>query len=156
MFRKKVYAPDPPTGIGAATEPPPMTGRPKHHYVDDPCLGGHRARWETTQTTPLSEEWTRAPAPPKARLDLLPHKALLEMARAMEEGAEKYGANDWMRKPHRASEDYAAALRHLMAWWTGTDKDPKSGVSPLAHALCRAAMLLETMERFPEKDDRPK
>ena len=50
----------------------------------------------------------------------------------------------------------AAAMRHIMAFNDGEDKDPESGLSHLAHAACCIMFLLEFEKTHPELDDRYK
>ncbi len=71
----------------------------------------------------------------KPQLTFLHPAALAEIARVMEFGAKKYARNNWLKGMGwlRLAD---AALRHLMAWSWGEDKDPESGLSHLAHAGC--------------------
>lgn len=89
----------------------------------------------------------------KARTDLLPVAALVEVSRVFEFGAGKYGEYNW--KGLSVSRLYGAALRHLFAWWRGQDDDDETGRSHLAHAACCVLMALEQMLDRREYDDRP-
>lgn len=89
----------------------------------------------------------------KAPLHLLSTTALLEVARVLEFGANKYSANNW-RDGFLWSRPTSAALRHILAWNSGEDVDPESGVSHLAHAMCCLMFLLEFEKTHPELDDR--
>jgi len=56
----------------------------------------------------------------KVRLDLLPALPLIAVARVFQFGAKKYGEYNYAEGDGlKASRLYAAALRHLFAWWTG-------------------------------------
>ncbi len=89
----------------------------------------------------------------KAPLHLLSTTALLEIARVLEFGANKYSANNW-RDGFLWSRPTSAALRHLLAWNDGEDLDPESGLSHLAHAACCLMFLLEFEKTHKELDDR--
>jgi hypothetical protein len=90
----------------------------------------------------------------KPRLGLLPKKALTETAKVLTFGAEKYDAHNW-RKGLEYSRLEDAALRHVFAWADGEDRDPESGLSHLAHALCCLMFLLEFVaEERHDLDDR--
>lgn len=69
-------------------------------------------------------------------------------------GAKKYGQHNW-RKGMDWSRVYAAAERHLHAWFDGQDKDPETGLSHLAHAMCCTMFLLHYIQTETGKDDRP-
>ena len=85
----------------------------------------------------------------KRRMDLIPHEALYAMADVLTFGAEKYDAHNW-RKGLEHSRLYAAAQRHLTAYWSGETMDPESGLNHLAHAMTDIAMILG----LPGHDDR--
>lgn len=54
---------------------------------------------------------------------MIPHEAERRIARRFEDGAKKYGANNW-RKGIPLSRFYDAIRRHLAAWALGkTDED---------------------------------
>lgn len=93
---------------------------------------------------------------PKARLSLLPWKALTLVADVLEFGADKYGdPYDWHRG-YDYSQKFSSCLRHLTAWWEGEDTDPESGKSHLAHAGCNVLFLLTwQLSGRTELDDRP-
>jgi len=91
----------------------------------------------------------------KAPLNLVPPPALLELAWAMKDGADKYGAYNWREKHVSASVYQAAALRHLLAWWQRHDTDASSGAHHLAHAMACCAILLDAMHHGVFNDDRP-
>lgn len=89
----------------------------------------------------------------KAPMTLLSREALEQIALVMEFGRQKYAAHNW-RQGFTWSRPLSAALRHLMAFNDGEDKDPESGLSHLAHAACCIMFLLEFEKTHPELDDR--
>ena len=90
----------------------------------------------------------------KPRMDLLDGHAIEQLARVLTFGAQKYDAHNW-RKGIGKSRLIAAALRHLFAYLRGEDRDPESGLSHVAHAMC-CCMFLVGLEHRPELDDRYK
>jgi hypothetical protein len=91
----------------------------------------------------------------KTRLDLLPFEALEEVGRVLTFGANDYGANNWT-KGCDWSRYLGACLRHVFSWASGEDKDPKSGLSHLAHAVC-CLLFLWSLQRWNRgTDDRVK
>jgi len=88
----------------------------------------------------------------KPRMDLLDAHAITQLAQVLTFGAQKYEAHNWRRGISK-SRLIAAALRHLFAYLGGEDKDPESGLSHVAHAMC-CAMFLLGLEHRPELDDR--
>jgi hypothetical protein len=95
----------------------------------------------------------------KPRLDLLPPDVLEGFAAVMTVGAKKYGDHNW-RSGMRWGRHYAAALRHLFAWWRGEDLDPETGLPHLDHAMCCIAFLRHyahgpRAKAYQQHDDRP-
>ena len=70
------------------------------------------------------------------RSDLLPPRALLEVARVLKAGSERYGVDAWRRIP--APEHLNHALTHLLALLAGDTTEPH-----LAHAACRLLFALD-------------
>lgn len=91
----------------------------------------------------------------KVPLDLLSSVALEEIAKVMAFGKKKYAAHNW-RGGLAWSRVIGAALRHVMAFNRGEDKDPETGLSHLAHAGCCILFLLEYEKTHRELDDRYK
>jgi hypothetical protein len=91
----------------------------------------------------------------KVPLSLLSTTALMEIAKVLEFGKEKYAADNW-RKGFMWRRTLDAALRHLLAFNDGEDKDPETGLSHLAHLGCNIMFLLEFEQTHPEMDDRYK
>lgn len=90
----------------------------------------------------------------KVRLDLVPPSLTLAAGRALTHGLLEYEENNW-RKGLLLSQLYASLQRHLLAFWSGEDLDPKSLLPHLDHAAARLAMLIELYEVYPELDNRP-
>ena len=77
----------------------------------------------------------------KLRWTLLPWKEVEDTVEVLEYGSQKYSDNNWMQvRPTRRYLD--AALRHLAAYAMGEKKDPETGFSHLAHAMCNLLYLL--------------
>lgn len=91
----------------------------------------------------------------KPRLELLSPIALTEIAKVMNFGSIKYADHNW-RNGFQWSRLLGAALRHILAFIGGEDKDPESGQSHLAHAGCCIMFLLEHEATHRDKDDRYK
>lgn len=66
----------------------------------------------------------------KVRLDLLPVKPLLDVGKVLTYGANKYSPRNWERG-FVWSRPYAAALRHLFAWFSGQTYIRKQGLTIL-------------------------
>lgn len=96
----------------------------------------------------------------EARFDLLPPAALDHVARHFGKGAAKYADRNW-EKGYDYGLSFAAAQRHLWAWWSGEDMDtdPAFGESPhLAAAGFHILALLhfaDDPDRYGQFDNRP-
>ena len=99
--------------------------------------------------SPLPAE---TPAPPnvlrklvegKLRHDCVPPIALVALAEAMQNGADKYGKFNWRSTGVSRANYYAAMMRHLLAWANGEEVAPDSGVSHLGHIMANCAILLD-------------
>ena len=78
----------------------------------------------------------------KPRWDLLPFGPVSEVVDVLTFGAAKYAPDNWQKVPDARARYFAAALRHLTAWWNGERADPETGLSHLAHASCCLLFLL--------------
>jgi len=90
----------------------------------------------------------------KIGVHLLPPDPLIEIARVLDFGANKYAAYNWT-KGIKWSRVFGATVRHLWAWFKGEDRDPESGLSHLAHAGCCILFLLQYEKTRRSFDDRP-
>jgi hypothetical protein len=92
----------------------------------------------------------------KAPWNLFPWEAAEEVAKVLQYGATKYAPRNW-EKGMQGSRLWSAALRHMIAYHSGQDRDPESGLLHLAQAACNLLFLLtyhlRGMDRF---DDRPR
>lgn len=91
----------------------------------------------------------------KNRLELLPFAALESVSKVLTLGAKKYDDHNWAKVPVW-SRYLGAATRHLFAWARGEDKDPETGESHLAHAVCCLLFLMELQRMGTSTDDRRK
>ena len=80
----------------------------------------------------------------KPMMSLVPPAALLEVAKVMTFGANKYSPSNWKHVDdlHRRYTD--AALRHINAYQRGEKLDDESGLLHMAHAICCLMFMLET------------
>jgi len=69
------------------------------------------------------------------RFDLIDAKAMFEMAKVLDHGAKKYGANNWRLIP--VEDHINHLLMHAYAYLAGDRTDDH-----LSHALCRATFAL--------------
>jgi hypothetical protein len=76
-----------------------------------------------------------------------------EVAKVRTFGAKKYSRGNWL-KGFKYTRSIAAALRHIMAFNSGQDLDPESGLSHIAHAVCCLEHLLNDIKNHPQNDDR--
>jgi hypothetical protein len=90
----------------------------------------------------------------KLRFDEIPPRALQEVARAATVGAEKHSADPAVEKP--ISVQFAALMRHAIAFYAGEDRGPGDEHSHLAAVSLRAMQLMETVRTRADLDDRPK
>ena len=79
----------------------------------------------------------------KPKMNLLPPKAIVEVAKVLTFGAEKYGAENWKELEDLQNRYTAGALRHIFAHMDGEKLDPETGLSHMAHALCCLLFKLE-------------
>jgi hypothetical protein len=91
----------------------------------------------------------------KARIDLIPPQAIKDIAAVLTHGAGKYSDHNWRDNGGLAySRVYAAAQRHMLAFWDGESLDEETGMSHLAHAACCIVFLMSFETEDNGKDDR--
>lgn len=90
-------------------------------------------------------------------MDLVDPYALGLLADVLTLGAAKYGDRNW-EEGMAWGRVYAAALRHLNAFWAGEECDAEDGLPHLAHALTEVMFLLRYSVdgRYKRYDNRPK
>lgn len=91
----------------------------------------------------------------KVSISKLPMIAIAHGARAMMDGAQKYGPFNWRDNAVVASIYVDAMMRHVAAWFDREENAPDSGIHHLGHALANAAILLDAQETGNLIDDRP-
>lgn len=79
----------------------------------------------------------------KPKMYLLPPKAIVEVSKVLTFGAEKYDEENWRKLDNLQNRYTGGALRHLFAHLDGELKDPETGYSHLAHAMCCLLFKLE-------------
>lgn len=87
---------------------------------------------------------------------LVPPVAIIEIAQAFRDGAEKYGPYNWRDKPVPALTYVNAALRHVYAWMDGEERSSDADVRHLAHAAACFCILMDAASCGMLIDDRPK
>ena len=91
----------------------------------------------------------------KQRYDLLAPEALGGLVGVLTYGATKYAPRNW-EAGISYSRVFAAAMRHLWAWWSRSDDDSETGLSHLDHAACCIHFLSAyTKRKMTKFDDRP-
>ena len=91
----------------------------------------------------------------KVPLHLVPPSATHYTALAFKDGAAKYGPYNWRQDGVSASVYYAAAMRHLSAWWDGEDVSSDALVHHLGHVMACCAIILDADSVRMLNDDRP-
>lgn len=79
----------------------------------------------------------------KTDWSLMPWVSLTSVAKVVTFGAKKYDRDNWRKVEGWRERYFAAALRHLVAWYLGERADDESGESPLAHCVCDTLFLME-------------
>ena len=89
----------------------------------------------------------------KARLELLPPQALLEVGKSLTYGAEKYSDDNWKRVENGSQRYIGAALRHITAHLNGEVYDEESGnrQKHLAAAIASLMFVLELQHKETEQ-----
>ena len=92
----------------------------------------------------------------KVRLELVPHSALTEEAKALDHGNAKEGrtAYNWRRDRVRLRDQIGGALRHINRFLDGQDVDPKSLAHELGHARARLGIVIDAQKSGLLVDDR--
>jgi hypothetical protein len=90
----------------------------------------------------------------KPRWDLLPFEAVGAVVRVLTFGARKYSPDGWRLVPESRRRYFAAAQRHLTAWWQGERTDSESGEHHLAHA-CACLLFLIALDPEPSRPSTP-
>ncbi len=81
----------------------------------------------------------------KPRYDLVPPRALTEVAHVLRHGAGKYGDDSWKEIEHGTMQQryIRAALGHVIEYMKGNYRDEESNYSHLAHAITSLMFILE-------------
>jgi hypothetical protein len=90
----------------------------------------------------------------KVPLHLWPATATALGCMTMQEGADKYGRNNFRATNIEASTYMAALGRHALSWWEGEDIDPDSGLPHLAKMLACIAIVVDAHYAGTLVDDR--
>lgn len=91
----------------------------------------------------------------KPRIDLIPPEFITDLADVYTVGAQIYGDRNW-EKGMAYGRVYAAAMRHMLAFWSGEDTDGETGLPHLLQAAWGMATLHHYMVYRVGTDDRPR
>lgn len=91
----------------------------------------------------------------KPGLANLPVPVLLEVAKGMDEGEQKYGFYNWREVDIDVKTYYNSTMRHLMSWWNGEDIDPDSDIHHISKAISSLLVLRDSMLSGEVIDNRP-
>jgi hypothetical protein len=91
----------------------------------------------------------------KVSMSKVPATAIIQCARAMMDGARKYGPFNWRKHPVKAHVYVDAAKRHLDAWFEREEESKDAKVHHLGHAMACLAILIDAQETDCLDDDRP-
>ncbi len=69
------------------------------------------------------------------------NKAIWGVLKVLEYGARKYSPDNWRLVPTEKYED--AMERHLLAFLSGEENDPESGLPHIDHLICSALFISE-------------
>ena len=86
----------------------------------------------------------------------LPPVGLLHAARAMMDGARKYGPYNWREKPVQSDIYVDAAFRHLLLWFCRDENSDDAGVHHLGHVAACCMILMDAQANGSMADTRPK
>jgi len=86
----------------------------------------------------------------KTRYNLLPPRALKEVADVLTFGAEKYAVGNWRYVDEPHDRYLSAAMRHIEEYRSGTTPDDETSLHHLAHAIC--CLMFITDIDLPEED----
>ena len=90
----------------------------------------------------------------KPRFDLVPPRALREVAQVMTHGAEKYSDWNYLKGDGlKAGRYVAATIRHINAFQCGEDNDAEWDLHHLAHAAASILMALEELRVHGQQSD---
>jgi len=81
----------------------------------------------------------------KPRMGLLPFDALVEVAKVLTWGAQKYSSGNWKKVPEGTDRYTDALLRHFAAWQCGEVFDPEAEgreIRHIAQVACNALFLI--------------
>jgi len=81
----------------------------------------------------------------KPRMGLVPFDALVEVAKVLTYGTQKYAPDNWKKVPDAAGRYTDALLRHFAAWQGGEVFDPEAGdvkIRHIAQVACNALFLI--------------
>lgn len=92
----------------------------------------------------------------KPPINLVPPEAIIAAANVFGFGAQKYGENNWRMDLDKFpySRHYASIMRHLLAFHSGEDLDPESGLPHTHHALTQMIILVMCEMQGKNVDDR--
>lgn len=137
-------------------------GRESFEYDDCPLNGCNKRPGPDPVAAAVKPKTKGAETNPKTRFGVqkvsmtkVPGSAMVHMADAMMDGANKYGASNWRASKVEASIYIDAAYRHIMAWYDGEEVAEDSEVHHLGHAMASLAIILDAMEGGTLIDDRP-
>jgi len=77
----------------------------------------------------------------KVRMELVYYPAITGIAKVLTFGANKYADNSWQNLENRKARYFAAAMRHLLAYWMGERADDESDLSHLDHCATNLMFL---------------
>ena len=92
----------------------------------------------------------------KPPIHLVPPEAIIAASQVFAFGAQKYGENNWRMDidNYPYSRHYSSIMRHLLAFNSGEDLDPESGLPHLHHALTQLMIFTMCEMEGVDVDDR--